>query len=689
MRIPTHRAFATAQPNPHEYDKWPTRYRYDAGQKKSVPVMSVLEPSIWTLRRWRSWVESIIAFSMILLVCVATALVFGKDFNWDLLNYHFYSAHAFLHVPLDEDFLGGSTQRYLNPLAYLPFYWMVTAEWHSVVIGTVLASFHALNVFCVWHLAHSYIFKNDPDARTLALLSTAFAFLSPVFLGTLGGTFIDPITSVFTLAALIAACRALRSTNALPWILTVGILSGTAFGLKLTNVVFVLAFALALAACAGSLRRSLWTAVQFGTGSLLGLLASNANWSMKLYEEFGNPVFPLLNQYFRSPDFPDWTLQHRRFLPEGLLDAMQLPLKLLERRSWVYIENAAPDWRVAALCLALIALCITSIIRQRKVLPQLEWPASPRALVVIFFVGASALWMKSSGNGRYAIPLFLLLGPMLVWTVSATIHSRRFAIGTLLVALSVQFYVVLEAGNPRWTHETWGNQWFELSIPAALRDHPYGFLVFGSNSHSFLAPQLHPNSRFSHIFGAYTVDPDGPGADRVRAFVKRHRDALRLIVKVTDSSVGKRLQPSNVFQFDTQLASWNLRVDTSDCEYMVLSPKEPVATFLSCRLVTGNPMKTEIDLGRMSIDRAFNRVELVCPALFSPAGAYTVRQGKVWLRRYLNSDIVLSSRIGRIQYSRYDFGPFDVDIGAVELWSEGIATMACPSLARLNSRTAP
>src|SRR6516165_1078579 len=67
----------------------------------------------------------------------------GRDLNWDQLNYHFYAAYQFLDGRLEKDFMAASIQGYLNPLAYIPFYLMVRAGWHSLLIGSVLALLHS------------------------------------------------------------------------------------------------------------------------------------------------------------------------------------------------------------------------------------------------------------------------------------------------------------------------------------------------------------------------------------------------------------------------------------------------------------------------------------------------------------------------------------------------------------------
>jgi hypothetical protein len=70
------------------------------------------------------------------------------------------------------------------------------------------------------------------------------------------------------------------------------------------------------------------------------------------------------------------------------------------------------------------------------------------------------------------------------------------------------------------------------------------------------------------------------------------------------------------------------------------------------------------------IDRAFDRVEQACPRLFSPRGGVAELVSSVWLRRYVNSDIVLAWLPNEeIQYTYYSGGE-PVRIGTVEDWEK-------------------
>ncbi len=115
-------------------------------------------------RAGRTTPQVIFGLIATLLAGAVAAYLLGKDLNWDFYNYHLYSPLAYWTQDLKSEFMGAGMQRYLNPLGYLPFYWMVAAGWHSAIIGMLLGAFHSLSVFFLWRICNGYLFK-DGDRR--------------------------------------------------------------------------------------------------------------------------------------------------------------------------------------------------------------------------------------------------------------------------------------------------------------------------------------------------------------------------------------------------------------------------------------------------------------------------------------------------------------------------------------------
>ena len=240
----------------------------------------------------------------------------GKDINDDLINYHYYIAYAWQHDKFATDLFAAGPNSYLNPYGYLPFYWMVDAGWHSLAIGLTLAAVHATSLILLWELGERILFAGTDSPKTFACLGVFLGAITPVYLGLLGGTFLEPMLAPLIFAALLAAALGVRHPSpgaGIAHFIFVGCVMGVATGLKLTCIVFAAALGLTLLtlACIGRIRFGLiWS---YSLGLAVGYLLANGWWAWTLYKEFSNPFFPFFNEIFRSPDFDTSKLDHDSF----------------------------------------------------------------------------------------------------------------------------------------------------------------------------------------------------------------------------------------------------------------------------------------------------------------------------------------------------------------------------------------
>lgn len=632
-----------------------------------------------------------LAFVFIASVCVSLSIAHGKDLSWDLLNYHLYSPHAALHYSLSSDFMGSGWVRYLNPYAHMPFYWMVMAGWHPVIISSVLAIVHSLNIFLIWQLCRHSVFSEKDSDRDWVALSTFFAAASIVFLGLLGSTFSDPVLSVLVLLSLVYALGAGPTPRATRLVIA-GLLVGVATGLKLTNVVFSFALAITVMALASGWKNAIRSACCITLGWCIGFLLANGYWMLELYREFKNPFFPLLNQYFQSPDFPLDPIRHERFTPTHWYDPLLFPIKALQHASWVYYENPSPDWRYAlasALALALAARAIWHRHASPKAVSS--HPAASRGGlgICIFCVASFCAWQATSGNARYALPLFLLIGPLCVWLAMRLFPDRpSTAKIILLVVGAIQTFVVMHVGNPRLGgggETEWTRHWIDYDVPKQLRERAHVFLSVGLQTHAVVAPFVHPESRFVNLVGMHVIDPNGPGADRVYSIIqKRQHGSLRSLFLAPKLRVDTPSFASNrsITRMDAQYAPWGLKIDTNDCLLLLNAPfphalSNTPSVLVSCALKpsAGEPPDT-LDK-RAEIERAMSLLQSACSRQLSPPQTFAYREGGMWTRFYVNTDTKLYFLRGRFAYSRYEYGPFDVDLGRIEEIVPGYVPEAC------------
>jgi len=167
-----------------------------------------------------------------------------------------------------------------------------------------------------------------------------------------------------------------------------------------------------------------------------------------------------------------------RFLPNTWLDAVQLPLAMVQPHGGIYAETIAPDVRPLAFVILMVIAASVAIIKARwnskyktdAGLPQML-PASSRsawALIVGTLVALSA-WIWTSANGRYGL-LALTLTPLAALAALRLISgSSRWLAAVLSTMLGVQVLFLLTTDVDftwlRVTDEPW-TQAYEDRLPA-------------------------------------------------------------------------------------------------------------------------------------------------------------------------------------------------------------------------------
>jgi len=606
--------------------------------------------------------------------CVSWSWYAGKDLNWDSLNYHVYVAYQWVNDRLSQDFLAASIQSYLNPIAYLPFFYMVQADWPSIWIGASLAAIHSVNLIVIAWLS-SILLPADVRYRPLwVIFSVLIAGLNPIFTSQIGSTFIDISTSSFVLVAFAFAVRGIRveaqqlveaksgTFIVFSHFVVSGIFIGLAVGMKLTNAIYAAALVPVFV-----LMRQRWGGIGglfgYAVGAAGGYVIVNGWWAWRLYQEFGNPFFPYFNTLFLSPDFPAFSIRNYRFIPESIADALIFPIDILRPIENVYTEIPAPDARfVVFFFLFLLAVGVGKV-KARMIglfgnsrdVPVSDGQLRLLAVLLIWLV-CYMLWLYTSGNGRYFMPGLLMLGPLVVCLSLHVFRVRRFAIYFLGVLVWVQVIQVKDASAYRWSSVPWGERWFDVDVPVELVDEPYFYLIPATQTSMFIAPYLNKNSVFSNIAGQISIPSNGPGAERIKNRIKNFSGRIRGLYPVRMLDVQGKPFAAAYTAYDSIFRRFGLRSELSSCSLINVgylnngvirivssrnaSSEHPYETFLvSCALVpSGNNSGDQMNRKRERIDRVFSRIEANCPNKYDPAGVTTEHYKNGWIRRYVNSD---------------------------------------------------
>lgn len=633
---------------------------------------------------------TIIGFFVI--ATIAWSAIGGKDLNWDQFNYHFYIAYNFLGGRLDHDFMAANVQSYLNPLPYVPFYWMVVNDWPSLLIGSLLAGAHSLNIVFAYLICRLAL-GCFSVARTTALAGATLAFLSPVFLFEVGTSFADITTSSLVLFGIWLALRSDREPGWCDRALLAGIFIGSAIGLKLSNVIFAPACAILLMFLPVSMQRRLLSLAYLAVGGLIGVILTHGYWGWQLWQEFGNPFFPMFNGVFNSPDYPAINHQHGRYLVESPLEAILLPFRMMQLRSWIHVESVAPDLRFAALTLISL-LGIAVLLKQRFSKAAITLNAAGKIVPLFaFFLSAYVLWIWTSGNGRYGIALSILCGPLVAITTSLLFRGARmkYAVGILATICALQLFH-LQNERLRWDTGPWTRTWYEVSIPERLTRERNLFVSLGSSSNSYIAPFISPDSAFTNPVGQVSIDLGGPGGERLQRLLAAYPNHVRLISLAPSFTVVHQGSVTASWQSsaNSMLSRIGFAVDPADCLYIssagspgdagmdISDPSIRRRQLITCGLIV-QPRDTQDRVKRVQVRKVFDRVVKWCPRLFKPAYTVVEQTPNGWFSTYVDSDSTLRVEQG-VLFLTQPHTSVDMPLGKLDDWLKGPPSHGCEAI---------
>lgn len=177
-----------------------------------------------------------------------------------------------------------------------------------------------------------------------------------------------------------------------------------------------------------------------------------------------------------------------RFVPDDWFDAVMRPLDMAAPEANTYVEIAAPDLRLAAallLCFVLLALW-----RKRG-----EGSAGPVLWLLALLLVSMAVWLDTSGNGRYFIAWLVLLGPLCAGAMRLLPATRAAKLSVLAGIAGLQIFVLTQ-NSPfaSWTWLNWSDPpYFQVDAPP---QEPATYVTIASISYSIVAPQFPPQSRW-------------------------------------------------------------------------------------------------------------------------------------------------------------------------------------------------
>jgi hypothetical protein len=290
------------------------------------------------------------------------------------------------------------------------------------------------------------------------------------------------------------------------------------------------------------------------------------------------------------------------------------------------------------------------------------------------------VWVTTSANARYGLPLLLLSGIALA-RIAERLLPRAAARVLLGVILAVQFGISIQAAPARWfIAEPWSRHWLPYAVPERALREPALYLSLETLPMAVVAPFMNLAASFVNFRGQQSLAPDAP---RLRALLERHRGHVRALARSLELRDGKP-EANEVRLYDATLVRIGYRIDTTDCFTIAWRPddgdaisraanavsratptSEPLSV-VSCALVAAarDPV---VAAKERQVSAAFDRLEKACPRLFRGQTAVTEPLGSGWSRHYVGLDARLEAYPERVILNRYRAGQH-VELGRLADW---------------------
>ncbi len=350
-----------------------------------------------------------------LLVGGLLSVLLGLDDNWDLQNYHLYDPFAFLSARSSLDLNAVGNQFTFFPLIDVPYY-LLAVRWlpHFPRLVCFLAGlpYGALG-FVLLRLALTLDFV---PRLPMAWIATGIGMTGTTVFQEIGTTFGDIPVTCLVIGGLWQVLRGLAEPqtwrSGCCW---AGATCGLAFALKLTAVIYIPALLVAILVCGPDLRQKLAGAAVFLVASGVCFLGLYGPWGWHLWMQYDDPLYPFLNNVFHSQWADPSFSRAVKFLPRSVWQALFYPFFWLRGRAQVVSETGVRDWRFALAYLSVIAVCLTG-----------QKPERRPILLLVFVSTAFVLWEWMFSILRYALPLEVLTGTIILSALSEAPRNKSF-----------------------------------------------------------------------------------------------------------------------------------------------------------------------------------------------------------------------------------------------------------------------
>ena len=481
------------------------------------------------------------------IICGMFAVSLGKDVNWDLKNYHYYNAYAFLENRLDFDVAPAQLQTFYNPLLDLPFFWM-TRNLSAKTIGFILGCIHGINlslIFLIYCRITSYSRPAFKLAIGIAVVITSG--IAPGFISELGSTMNDNLVTLFVLSAmlflLVAYDRAEQkkpSRGIILYIVAGGFIMGAGVGLKPTISVYSLSSAAALIVLFTTWQARARYFLCYSIAGILGAALTAGFWWWKLWTLYANPLLPYFNNIFRSPYVPGSLFADARFIPRCLWEYFVWPVVFSWNPQRV-AELGFSDIRFAIVFILFLAWGIHGLSKTEKRHQHFHPPAV--RFLTLFFASSFILWMTVSSIYRYLITLELFVPIIFLALLERIVSSdpMRTAIVILVTAVAGLQFRPLD-----WGRASWNDPYVRIKTSAnVIRTDNAVVVMLGDAPMAYVIPHFPATTRFVRPEGNLALRSETLFYQKIKNIVDRQKTTGKIFILFREADPSVNLEATS------------------------------------------------------------------------------------------------------------------------------------------------
>jgi len=469
------------------------------------------------------WICFTIAFGIV-------AAMLQTDRSWDLRNYHFYNGFAAFYDRRALDIVPAQGQTMLFP-SLDPIYFTIFTSLNDrpSLINILLSIPYSVSALAIFLVARPFARLGFAWPNLASTGAAVVGLTGASTLATLATTQSDVVPGLAILIALARWLHLEKANRNTVWTgVGMGGLAGISVGLKLTQAPLFVGMVLAIAARFATGKRSaFWEAFAFGLGGLVVFAALDGSWLWGNVKAYGNPIFPFMNNIFRSDlvEPAPWT--DLRFMPKTTLMAVIYPAYWAFRPSAAVSELLMRDPRILLGCVSAVVVVIGFVsrcIRDRAAPPIGSIESLGFSLAIMFLV-SYALWEKAWSIYRYLAIQESLSGVLVLAALPILFgtRGRQWLLSGLFALVAV--WTVRTTVYPWWGRTERGPQAISVQLPRLEQNAMVLFL--DSEPYAYLVPSM-PNS--ARVIGVNNnlVHPGSPGRleRMIEAAVQDHRGPL-------------------------------------------------------------------------------------------------------------------------------------------------------------------